>query len=415
MEFKGYCRASNGNVSRSLEYLKRFIFLLVVVFLFFNTIPGTTTIKEVSFYGSLMLALFVWVVGKEEVELKSPLTIVLFFYCCWASLTLFWTLDVGQTMHDIRAHLIKYVVFYFIFFNFVRTKKMLLVTGGSFVASSLLMSIYLINRHIIDGLGVFDKMGSYFSELPVNWVGYSVVVSIAIVFVLIQGEKNRWYYRCGWGGVLAIFYSIIMLTQSRATTIAAIIVSLLSIANNKKVAIPVFVLFFAILVGGPVHKRFGVDGIVNDARVVVNLTSVEIMKDYPFGVGYGIEIYGKHLDLDKYNKRVEDKFKMKKVLLKDPHSILFSIGVRLGVVGLALFVAVLTKFLLMCLRMIRQKEDDFSRTWSLAIVAGFAGFMIIAFCEPATSHLVDTIFYTLLAMGACVWRLHEQSQVVTSR
>jgi len=143
--------------------------------------------------------------------------------------------------------------------------------------------------------------------------------------------------------------------------------------------------------------------------VSINLTSIEIMKDYPLGVGFGNEIYGKHLDLVKYNRIVRQKFGSKKVIFADPHSILFSVGVRLGYIGLLLFVFVLLKFSHLCFKIFLHGRGSFCQSWALAVFAGFVGFMVIALCEPATSHIPDTVFYTLLALGICVWRINEDA------
>jgi len=210
--------------------------------------------------------------------------------------------------------------------------------------------------------------------------------------------------------ILGVFALVIYLTQSRAAVLSMFVaVLLMSVVTNKKIVLLLVAVAISIICYGPVGKRFEVDKLLSGVRTSVNYTSFEIMKDYPFGVGYGAEIYGKRLNLKKYNALVPAKYKKHNKILSDPHSLLFSIGVRLGFVGVILFFGVVLSFLVICLQMIRSREDIFVRRWGMCVLASFVGFLAVAFVEPAGSHYVDNVFFTILATGTSVWRLQYLS------
>lgn len=384
--------------------------MLLVVFVFFNAIPGTTTIKEGCFYLAFLIFTGVVLLFRDKIDLKSPVTVTLFVYSLWAAASVFWTLDRENTVHHLVWHLLKGLVLCGLIVHFVKTKKEITLVGLAVVLSSLVISFLLLYKHfVISGAGFDNKLGTYFPELAVNWIAYTVVFSMVIVLGFCQKES-------GWACIflalpfLSIFCLVLYLTQSRATVLAMFsAVMLMSLVTSRKIVFLLTAVILAIIFLGPVEKRFGVSDVFSGVRTAVNYTSYEIMKDYPYGVGYGAEIYGTRLDLKKYNARVPAKFKKHNRILKDPHSLLFGVGVRLGFVGVVLFAGVVLSFLGMCMRMIRQQRDPFVRKWGGSVLAGFVGFMVVAVVEPASSHYVDNVFFIILAMGISLYRMQNRS------
>ena len=87
---------------------------------------------------------------------------------------------------------------------------------------------------------------------------------------------------------------------------------------------------------------------------------------------------------------------------------LFSIVVRLGLVGLALFLYIICVFGKMCVKSINDGKDYFIKSWGRCILSSFVGFFIIGIFEPSFSHLQETVFFTLFSMITIVWRLDEE-------
>ena len=401
---------SPGSEGVHLRRLKQIATILMVLFVFFNAIPRTTTIKEVCFYLSSVIFAVTFVLFRDRINLKSTVFGSLCVYALWASVSFFWTLDKVNTLHHLVWHLLKGLVLYSMIVHFVKTKKDINLLGLAVVMSSLFISFLLMYKHfVVAGASFTDKLGTYYPELAVNWIAYTVVFAIAVILSFLAEKRGLCSILFSMA-ILGVFALVIYLTQSRAAVLSMFVaVLLMSVVTNKKIVLLLVAVAISIICYGPVGKRFEVDKLLSGVRTSVNYTSFEIMKDYPFGVGYGAEIYGKRLNLKKYNALVPAKYKKHNKILSDPHSLLFSIGVRLGFVGVILFFGVVLSFLVICLQMIRSREDIFVRRWGMCVLASFVGFLAVAFVEPAGSHYVDNVFFTILATGTSVWRLQYLS------
>jgi len=87
---------------------------------------------------------------------------------------------------------------------------------------------------------------------------------------------------------------------------------------------------------------------------------------------------------------------------------LFSIAVRLGLVGLALFLYIIFVFGKMCMQSIKEGKDCLIKSWGCCIGSAFVGFFMIGIFEPSFSHLQETVFFSILSMITIVWRLNEE-------
>lgn len=84
--------------------------------------------------------------------------------------------------------------------------------------------------------------------------------------------------------------------------------------------------------------------------------------------------------------------------MQDPHNIFVSTAVRLGVIGLILYLYILLKFTRMCWSTIKFGIDDDIKSWGVCITAAFAAYLMKAMFEPALSQVPAIIYYTILAM-----------------
>ena len=81
------------------------------------------------------------------------------------------------------------------------------------------------------------------------------------------------------------------------------------------------------------------------------------------------------------------------MLLLDPHNMLFSITIRLGLVGFVLFLYVLFVFGKMCVKSIKEGKDHFIKSWGRCVASAFVGFFILGIFERSFSHLQETVFF----------------------
>ncbi|UCE74400.1 MAG: O-antigen ligase family protein [Methanomassiliicoccales archaeon] len=142
-------------------------------------------------------------------------------------------------------------------------------------------------------------------------------------------------------------------------------------------------------------------------------TTLEIVKDYPvMGIGFGNETYGKKVDLEIYNNRVPEKYRQKNNnIILAPHNMLLNILVRLGVVGLSLFLFIIVIFVRMCWHCIRYGTDDFVKDWGLSIVSTFLAFFLIGMIDQMFHHFTEVVLFTILSMGTILWRINKESSV----
>ncbi|NTW78018.1 MAG: hypothetical protein HGB33_09675, partial [Syntrophaceae bacterium] len=86
---------------------------------------------------------------------------------------------------------------------------------------------------------------------------------------------------------------------------------------------------------------------------------------------------------------------------------LFSVAVRTGLVGLALFLYVLFATFKMSFISIRQEKDDY---WGRMLLSAFVALLVVEFFEPLQNHVHEVIYYTLLAMITSVWKLYNSDR-----
>ena len=122
------------------DHLNWLIPALMGIFVFFNSFPHTTAIKEITLYLALLFVLVLAVAKKTEFTLKTPLTIPFLLFLAWSVAGIIIALNRPNTIHDIYAHYIKYLVVFFIVVNFFRTKRQFRMLVWIVVLSAALFS-----------------------------------------------------------------------------------------------------------------------------------------------------------------------------------------------------------------------------------------------------------------------------------
>ena len=106
--------------SKLFEILNQSVIVLMGIFIFFNPFPHTTAIQEISFYLSVAIVLVLVVSKKTEFSLITPLSLPFKFFVFWAFIGIFFALNKKNTINDFYAHLIKYIICYYIIVNFTK-------------------------------------------------------------------------------------------------------------------------------------------------------------------------------------------------------------------------------------------------------------------------------------------------------
>lgn len=375
--------------------------VLMGIFIFLNPFPHITSLKEACFYGSIIITLILACFRKIDFSFKSPLTLPFALFFIWVFIGLFFALDKGGSIHDFRAHLLKYLVFYYILINYFNSSKRLVYLSWIVILSAAIFSAgEIIYFYAMLGNTLSTKLATGISEVPVNWVGFFAVPAVIFSLHNIITDNNL---RIKIISILCILPISILcfLTQTRSTALALFLSVIILCFKNRKILLACLGILFIATVMSPIKDRITNGDLISALRLNIHYTTLQVIKDFPImGIGFGMESYGsgKFIDLEKYNKKVPGKYRG--YIYTDPHSMPFSIAVRTGLIGLAFFLNIFFATFMMGWRCIRQGKDD---DWARSLISAVMAVLVIGFFEPSFSHVPEVVLYTLLAMMTIVF------------
>ena len=414
----------NTVITKILPYLNGGVLIFIGIFIFLNPFPHTTAIEEISFYVSVFITLLLILSRSCDFSWKNPLSVFLLLYVCWSVLSIFWSIDKGNSSHDVYAHLVKHIILYFLLINFFCSRKRLVILMWLIVISTAIFSIGGI-------IYFYFVLGEPFSArllcipnapgTPVNTIAIITMFAAIISLFLLLKEEN----------MLSRFIMLIcfigtslftLLTYSRGALIALIVsffvmLFILYRGQRKKLLALIVVLFIAIgsfTAGSPIlMRRVQLPALLDDARLNIWYTSLEMIKDSPLaGKGFGMESF-RNKWWDHYNSKVPVRWKCNRTFYH-PHSFIINVTVRLGLIGLILVVLILFFSFRISIAALRS-NDDLIRNLGACFTAALVGVLVAGLFGKLASGPSAVIFYTLLSMITVLWRLNlEEEQVPES-
>ncbi len=383
--------------------------VLMGIFIFLNPFPHTTAIKEICFYSSSFIVLLLIYFKKIDFSFKSPLTLPFALFVIWVFIGLFFALDKGNSIHDFRTHLLKYVVLYYILINFFNSRKRLIGLSWVLIISATIFSIGEIYYfYFILGNSFSAKLVTGLPEIPVNWIGY-ITVSAAIFSLHYIITASKLYVKAISFIPLFLLCTLSILTQARSIILALFLAVIILCFKNKKILVACLGIILIVTYISPVKNRFIHADLITGLRLDINYMTFEIIKDFPIiGIGFGMETYrnGNVINLDIFNKRVPPQYRQD-FIHNDPHSMPLSIAVRTGLIGFALFLYILFTSFKICWNCIRHGTDDFITRWGRCVASVFVAVIVIGIFEPFFSHVPEVVFYTIFAMMTILWHLNK--------
>ncbi len=427
--FHSYIRSQSAKFKTNLQsakLLNQSIPILMGIFIFFNPFPHTTTIKEICFYLSVFIVLVLVFLKKTEFSFKTPLSLPFGLFAFWAFLSIFFALDKENSVHDFYSHLLKYIILYYILINFFSSKKCLVGLSWIIIISATIFSIggLFYYYFILDNSLSIRFASDLFTEIPTNLIG---VITVFAIILSLHHFLTETYLYCKVILLICLFplFAATFLTQARGTLIALPLAVILLFTKNKKALIALFGAILFVVAITPIKSRFTLDGIhvgiFHNIRININYITLEIIKDYPIiGIGFGMQTYRNSIDWDAYNERIPEKYRFTKsdkylhrTTINDPHNMLFSVAVRVGLVGLGLFLYIIFMFSEMCWKSISYGKDDFIKSWGRCIASAFVVFFVIGIFEPVFSHTQEVVLYTIFSMITILWRLNKEVNPMT--
>ena len=388
------------------EWLNKGVPVLIGIFIFFNTFPHITAIKEICYYLSVFIVISLFLFKKSNISFETPFMIPVGLFFIWTFLGLFFAFDKNNSIHDFYAHFIRYILIYYILINYFKSKKSVIGLSWIIIVSSSIFSIGAIYYYYFILGKALSQRFTGFTQVPVSVIG--VMTATAAIFCINNFLNEIKLFR---KLILIIcFFSVlflIILSQTLTTFIALCFAIIIIFSNNKKILIAVSAAILIIFIITPFKNRIVsyVSRPLIALRVGIDYATFEVIKDYPImGIGFGMETFKKDIDLKKYHERVPEKYR-EDFIYNDPHNMFFDIAVRLGVVGIIIFFYIIFSYFKICWGIVKYGKDDFARNWGRCLAGAFFTFLFIGFFHPVFSHKPETILCVMFSMLTIVRRL----------
>ena len=296
--------------------------LLVLVNIALNPFPHTTAIREISYYSAMALLIFYFQRYRDWSVLKTPFTFPIALFTAWAFFGLFWALDVSASIHEIRSHLLKYIVLFLLLTIFLNSRAKIRLLFWIIIVSVMISGFHDMYFFYVVGKNTFlTRMCIPYHQLPVGPLGFMALFAIALVVHLWRtGEV--------WGGKCVLIlcsgglFLILFATQMRSLMVALPFVIVALFWDNKKILSVVMFLVIIYLCIFSTQLRSFNEKINDNNRLTINYISMLIIKEHPItGNGYSMETLGnkKLIDHEALLAQVPQKFKQT-IGYDDPHS-----------------------------------------------------------------------------------------------
>jgi len=393
--------------------------VLVSIFLFFLPFPHTTAIRELCFYLAIAISLILIVSKQGSFTFKTPLAYPLMLFFLWSVLSMFWSLNMENSISDVRKHLLNHIILYFLLINAFHSKWRLSVLAWIVVLSATVFSVTgMVYYYIISGASIETVRFGHIlnsvnvsTELPVNFIGTLTVFAVILCFHLYFQERGV-YRRVLIMACLIPVGMATLLTQSRGTFLALVISgALLFFGKAKKgAALLLLAMILVIVMVTPLKNRLGGNFQNLKERLYINYITCDVIKDHPLrGIGFGMRTFINDIDKESYVRQAPAGQRPAEIYT--PHNWLLDITVRLGLVGLLLFFYIFFVFGKMCWEVIRHPQNRYIREWGLSTAVAFVGYFIIGLAEPVFLFRASaSVFFIILAIMTILWQLNQEEQ-----
>ncbi len=402
----------SNNDSKIFNFLNQSVPVLIGIYIFFNPFPHTTSIKEISFYLSVVIVLVLVIFKKTEFILRTPLSLPFGLFVSWAFIGIFFALNKENTIHDFYSHLIRYIILYFIIINFFNSKKRLVCLSWVVVISStIFLAGGLFYYYLICGRNLSARFGiDVFIQTPVNVIGVISIFAIFLAINLLCSERQL-YRKVFLSFCLVTLFVGVFMTQTRSSLIGLFIAGVLMFSENKKIIL-IFTLTILIMIAvTPFKNRFPLENLLYNERIPNYYITYEIIKSYPIiGIGFGLQTYGEDISLEDYKEKIPPKIKsILSRTLKEPHNIVLDIAVRLGVVGLIFSFYIIFVFFKITWDIVKYGKDKILKGWGRCLAAAFIAVSFIGLLQPIFSHMPEVVLCMIFSMVTIIWRFNDHA------
>lgn len=382
---------------------------LMLLFVFLSPFTQDTSIKEFCFYISAIFFLVAVCFRKPWIVLYTPLTIAFFLFLFWAMAGIPTALNKPNTIHDILAHWVKYVIIYYLILTYFQKSGEFTRLAFFIVLSGCVYSVWYICYFYL----YLDRQ---WSERLVMYPyrDYLFTLSSMIAIGFIQQHK-RLVWRFALAAALLCILAGAILSQARNVVLAISVGSLVYMIKYRKTAICLILAIIISVASFPTFReRLRWENLLKSDRISTNFITYEIIKDYPlFGIGFGMQTYGykEFINLEAYYKRIPKEFQHD-IILGSPHNLLLDVTVRTGTLGGLLFLFIYWCEFKTLYVIYRKSQNAETQRWAIALSAAFVAFLVQSQFGDAAFSLQAIVFFSILAMTSILWQRCRQDNLL---
>jgi O-antigen ligase len=396
-----------------LKFSSNIVPVLLCIYTFFIFLPIFTALQEICFYLSILIALLLAIFKISSFSVKAPLTFPFALLFLWTAVNILYTFRLSDCS-DIYGHFIRYLIYYYLLYNFFQTKKwFMILTWVILVSIGLLSSGGIIYFYILLNHEISTRFG-FPDFASVNNIG--VIMGVGILLALMNLASR---YRAL--NIISLFSLIsasaaTFLCQSRGSMAGTLVAVAALFHKNLKVLVIVFLIILLIPVmisDSKLKDRFSLGSFYE--RIGIQIIYWKMIQDRPL-VGYGFSgqtYYTDHV-VKTFNNLSNSPIMPKQLRYTGPfvtpHNMFTDIAVRTGIIGLLAFLYVLFVFSRSCLMMIRQGHDAFIRKWALCIFAIFISYIIQGMSTDVLLNYQANILYLIFGLATIIWRINNDSK-----
>ena len=373
------------------------------IFIFIGIIPFFDAKSIPVLCGVLFVCFLFLLITRKIKGIGFPLLIPVLIYCAILILSCY---RATYFIESFKATLsqIAIILFCFIAYNSINTKKQLANALNFFVFSGFAVSLYGIYQHF------------FYEAMPESWIDSTVFTQIkvrvfstlenpnvlghylifAIMFCILLLWTSKTYQKIIYSVILAAMLSCVIFTYSRGaiwSIVPAFFVFLLF--KNWKLLVPGFVSLAigSYLLSPNIVNRLSSSFSTGDSSLIYRFgiwkASINIAYyNWLFGIGPGREIYCKEYGL--YSDKPA----------AHPHNFILQIFVETGVLGLLSFLFIIAVFFKKLWTSFKKADDKFYSTLVICIFSIIAGYFFQGLLEGIFADMrVLAVFWLTISLG----------------
>ncbi len=385
---------------------ERVVPFLVLVFIALNPFPHTTAIREISYYSTAALLMFYFYRYHDWSVLKTPLTLPFALFTGWAVIGLFWALDVSASANDIRSHLLKYIVLFLLLTIFFNSRGKIRLLFWTIIVSVVISGFHDMYYFYVVGKNTFmTRMCIPYHQLPVGPLGFMALFAITLVVHLLRTGEGFWG-KCVLTVCSGGLFLILFVTQMRSLMVTLPFVIVTLFWDKKKLLLAVMLIVIICLYLFSTQLRSFENQVSETDRLTINYMSLLLIKERPItGIGFSMETpaNNKLIDHKALRAKVPQKLKNETVEYSSPHNMWLGLAVRLGLVGLLLFIFIIIQGVWMCVAGRKQHDNHELRLRGQLCLCLLVLFSVYGLFNEVFMHFLEALLCVLFATIALLY------------